>query len=45
MLDEFESLVRTLDPSLKKKQVLNLFRETLDQSDQIDDAIDADTFV
>ena len=28
--DEFETLIKALDPNIKKKQVVNLFRETLD---------------
>lgn len=45
VLDEFEALLKSLDPSLKKKQVLNMFRETLDANDRNDDALDADAFV
>eukprot|EP00347_Sterkiella_histriomuscorum_P001583 403371470 len=43
--NEFETLMRSLDPSIKKKQVVDLFRETLDGQDQLDDTINIETFI
>ncbi|CDW83979.1 UNKNOWN [Stylonychia lemnae] len=43
--DEFETLIKALDPNIKKKQVVNLFSETLDGQDQLDDTLNIDSFI
>ncbi len=44
MLDEFETFLKSLDPNLKKKQVVTIFRKALDSNDSVDDALNDEIF-
>lgn len=41
-LEEFDTLIKSIEPCLKKKQIVNIFNETLDRMDSLDDSLDSD---
>ncbi|CDW83377.1 UNKNOWN [Stylonychia lemnae] len=47
VLDEFETLIKIIEPTIKKKKVLNLFKQTLEKFEENqneDDALSPDAF-
>ena len=44
-LEEFETLLKSLEPQLQKKHVLNLFREALEKNAQVDDTLSDESFI
>jgi len=38
--NEFETLMKNIDPQIKKSSIVKLFREALEINDQCDDALE-----